>query len=377
MSKKFALLVVIAMCIAAVPLAPVEPVSARSVPDARTTCSRPPLRDGADDADIDIAKVEFESSCRRATITLTTHRPFTDQELNRWGILFGPLAARPRESCDGFTTLVVVDGGPDGLEARGLPLRSCRSTGGSWRVATVERLSPRSIAVTIVAEDVLAGLEGRWQTFAYSWNDADANARPDVAPRLATFVRSTGVPVLEVEADHTADHRAVVVTYDYEYGNPRIDHYELRYRAGRTWTTIDDIDPRHRYRELAGLRPGREYTIQVRGMSDGRPGPWATTSIWYYVAPTAVRNVSVSFSDDRVVVAFDPPQSSTGDHNPQYQVVIVADDGSANGFATGYSSPISDPYLGLVPRPFTVWIRATNPLPGPWVTLHVDAPPPG
>ncbi len=84
-------------------------------------CRQPTHHDHVGDGTIDIASITVESNCHTVWFTLTTHRPFTDADLEEWTILLGSKYHRGVD-CGLMTDAVIVRGGSR-LDAQIYPLR--------------------------------------------------------------------------------------------------------------------------------------------------------------------------------------------------------------------------------------------------------------
>lgn len=252
---------------------PPTPVSAGQISGL---CDQEPVRDVRNDGAIDIVSIQLTSDCRSFQFTLTTRRPFTNEDLGRWGIRIGPGFA-----CDGMKNEIVVrrDSSTGELIADIYRLTFIVNNPCAWQTtrgrASVERLSPRSLRVTVrVSSSDLPNRDGfRWISYATH----STKATVDTAPRFA----AQALPTLKAPRVEgwTYDHTPTMqIEWSRSLDDP-VDRYEYQYRLpGGRWSDIRRAGP---YESRAVIRDltYATYEVRVRVVSLSRRSPWGTGQV--------------------------------------------------------------------------------------------------
>lgn len=350
MKRSTAILLSAALLAPALPGAPAARVEAAPT----RVCIRESVTDIAGDGDIDIAAITVASDCRRLTFTLTTHAPFTDSDLDSWVIAIGPMVY-PRHGCNGMSRLIYAFGRPGGgLGSVEQEVSACNDTFGD-SPATVRRLSPTSISVTVspMVYDFSLTESFRWQSSTFSTRGSD----PDTAPRFASIAARRFVP-LRVEATHTADRQALAVTWtpDIE-DHGLIDRFDVQYRNGTgPWSKVKRHGGRERATELRGLTPGGIYTIRVAAVVRGTRSPWKNVKIRYFTPPSAPQNLRIVPHHSGYAIASDAPASDGGRPIQNYEYAVKWAGGTSWGTQNKRFPIMIDPTR----LPATYWIRVST-----------------
>jgi hypothetical protein len=326
-------------------------------------CDQPVERDSARDGAIDIASIRITSDCTRAVVTLTTHRAFTNTDLGEWVLFLGP-----GPHCNGMRSAVIVSGGPQ-LTARLFPfIGDCQLDDG--RTVAVTRLSPTSVRITLPSD----ALDERWPYTWFSYTTGPDGTGTDLATRFAVESR-VAVPAPQVSLASTiVDGRLAVYASLPNRVFYRPDYYEVQHRrpGERRWSKA----VRTTGTLWLTLTPAVVHEVRVRAVDRGRGGPWTVQTGRVLVPPSAIRNIVVTATDDRLVVEFDPPASTGGLPLKGIDVTYTPDFGGE--FCSGMSlrCEFADPdYPGILS--LTSWTLIGNVRRnGPEVRIAVPDPTP-
>jgi hypothetical protein len=344
------------------------------VAEARSAqrCSPSVYDDARGDAPIDIARIEITSDCSTHRFVLTTHRPFSNAQLGRWGVAIGP-SDSSSNGCDGMSHLIEVTGRSGRLTAASATWFDCDRLYDERR-AVVKRLSPRSIAVTVSTRALAPlrpGESYRWQAFTAR----SSGGAIDLAPPTPTLVVPPPVkPRPEVRS--SADGSVVEVTWEH---SGRVSGFDLRYReVGGEWSTKRRLGHLARDAVIEGLRPGTEYQIGVTAVSGGSTSAEGTARIRHLARPGPPTNLRAASEGDPIVVRFDPPDFDGG----HTRLLTTAQIEYADGTVESASSRGGAVYIWTTDVfPIVVHIRAhassaTRGWASDWVSIRLTGIPP-
>lgn len=354
-----------ALTASAVPAPTVEASAPRHPTPSRapSPCDQEPQLDAAGDGDIDIASVTITSNCRnKVEITLTTHQPFTDADLDAWFVLIG----NENSACPGASIAFVAEVHPFwGLNAAWYPVTAdCRLD--LPRSSTVRRLSDRSLRIT---DTEAISPEGGYSWFSYT--RAVGGDRTDGASRFNVLAQPRLIRP-DIQLTPAYDGRSLTVAWGTAQRPTRVD-YQYR-RRGRKWSPVRSSTASAF--TIRGLTPNATYEVRVAAATRFARSEWATRRLRTVAPIGPVRNVSARWTPDGLAVSFAPPASNGGELIGSYSVRY-----RASGEGTG-AIDLSTPDLRVTlkgvtgPGLLTIVATTTSGVRGPLQHVEIPETPP-
>ena len=165
--------------------------------------------------------------------------------------------------------------------------------------------------------------DGLWSALATGTpaNFPDAPAAPLITSQDTSLVASWSAP---------ANNGGPITGYDVEYREGTEGDWEVHTHLGTATTAT-----------ITGLRNGQPYQVQVRGINVRGPGLWSQAGLGTpYGAMGPPTNVTLTPSDESIVVEWEPPTQTGGRTITSYRVVYY-ETSSGSASATGANDPIS------------------------------------